>query len=57
MRKGKDPEPDPYLRQLDPDPEGPKTCGPADPDPQHWFKAFYDAQQYSGSGTITRNEN
>jgi hypothetical protein len=33
MRKGKDP--DPFLRLMDPDPGGPKTCGPADP--QHWF--------------------
>jgi hypothetical protein len=27
MIKGKDPEPDPYLRQMEPDPGGPKTCG------------------------------
>ncbi len=27
MRKGKDPEPDPYLWLMDPDPVGPKTCG------------------------------
>ncbi len=27
MRKGKDPEPDPYLWLMDPDPGGPKTCG------------------------------
>ncbi len=27
MRKGKDPEPDPYLWPMDPDPGGPKTCG------------------------------
>jgi hypothetical protein len=36
MRKGKDPDPDldPHLWLMDPDPGGPKTCGyPADPDP------------------------
>ncbi len=27
IRKGKDPEPDPYLWLVDPDPGGPKTCG------------------------------
>jgi hypothetical protein len=27
MRKGKDPDPDPYLWIIDPDPGGPKTCG------------------------------
>ncbi len=27
MRKGKDPEPDPYLWLMDPDPGGPKTSG------------------------------
>jgi hypothetical protein len=26
MRKGKDPEPDPYLLLMDLDPKGPKTC-------------------------------
>ncbi len=34
MRKGKDPDADPCLLLMDPDPGGPKTCGP-DPDPQH----------------------
>ncbi len=33
MRKKKDPEPDPYLRLVDPDPGGPNHAGPADPDP------------------------
>ncbi len=27
MRKGKDPDPDPYLLLIDPDPGGPKACG------------------------------
>jgi hypothetical protein len=27
MRKGKDPDPDPYLWLIDPDPGGPKTSG------------------------------
>ncbi len=27
MRKGKDPDIDPYLWRMDPDPGGPKTCG------------------------------
>jgi hypothetical protein len=27
MRKGKDPDQDPYLGLTDPDPGGPKTCG------------------------------
>jgi hypothetical protein len=31
MRKGKDPEPDPYLMDSDPDPGGPKTCGSKSP--------------------------
>jgi hypothetical protein len=26
MRKGKDPEPDPYIWLMDPDPGDPKTC-------------------------------
>jgi hypothetical protein len=47
MRKGKDPEQDPYLLLIgtDPDPEGPKYADPAnpadpvpDPDPQHCLK-------------------
>ncbi len=38
MSQGKDPEPDPYLLLIDPDPGGPKTCGSGsspDPDPLH----------------------
>jgi hypothetical protein len=27
MRKGKDPDPDPHLWLMDPDPGGPKACG------------------------------
>ncbi len=27
MRKGKDPDPDPYIGLMDPDPGGPETCG------------------------------
>jgi hypothetical protein len=27
IKKGKDPDPDPYLLLMDPDPGGPKTCG------------------------------
>ncbi len=27
MRKGKDPEPDPYIWLMDQDPEGPETSG------------------------------
>jgi hypothetical protein len=37
MRKGKDPEPDPYFRITDPELGGPKHADPADPDPQHWL--------------------
>ncbi len=33
MRKGKDPDPDPYLWLMDPDPGGPKHADPADPNP------------------------
>jgi hypothetical protein len=36
MRKGKDPDPDPYLCLMDPDPVAEKHADPADPDPQHW---------------------
>ncbi len=39
MRKGNYPVPDPYLWLMDPDPGGPKTCGP-DPDPQHCFEEW-----------------
>jgi hypothetical protein len=35
MRKGKNLDPDPYLRLKDPDPGGPKHVDPPDPDPQH----------------------
>ncbi len=31
MRKGKDPDPDPYIWLMDPDPRGPKTCGSGSP--------------------------
>jgi hypothetical protein len=31
----KDPDPDPHLRLMDPDTEGPKHTDPTDPDPQH----------------------
>ncbi len=31
MRKGKDPEPDPHLWLMNPDPGGPKTCGSGSP--------------------------
>ncbi len=31
FRKGKDPEPDPYLWLMDPDPGGPTTCGSGSP--------------------------
>jgi hypothetical protein len=31
MRKGKDPDPDPYLRLMDPDTGGPATCGSGSP--------------------------
>jgi hypothetical protein len=31
MRKGKDPEPDPYLWLMDPDPGGLKTCRSGSP--------------------------
>ncbi len=33
MRKAKDPEPDPYLCLMDPDPEDQKHADPVDPDP------------------------
>ncbi len=32
----KEPDPDPYLWLMVPDPGGPKQTDPTDPDPQHW---------------------
>jgi hypothetical protein len=41
MRKGKNPEPDPYLSLKDPDPGGPKTYGSdAEPDPASQNDAY-----------------
>jgi hypothetical protein len=40
MRIEKEPDPDPHLRLMDPDPGGPKHADPVDPDPDPQHCAF-----------------
>jgi hypothetical protein len=49
---GEDDEHHPYLRLVDPDPEGPKHAVPADPDPQHWSEHSENINSCASSGWL-----